>query len=166
MYADDTQLYLDFDPRDKNISIARMNACTEDIKVWLCANRLCVNESKTEALLVSKQENVSTSIQAGVVTIPLLSSVTNLGAKIDNRCDMGKHAIKMCTNANFHLRSIRKIRRFLTTESCKILVHSLVTSRLDYANSLLCNTTDIFRRRRLYSMIYTGYLLCYVSSIK
>ena len=27
MYADDTQLYLDFDPRDKNSSIARINAC-------------------------------------------------------------------------------------------------------------------------------------------
>ena len=67
-----------------------MNACIEDIKVSLCANRLCVNESKTEALLVSKQENVSTSIQVGVVTIPLLSSVTNLGVKIDNRCDMEK----------------------------------------------------------------------------
>ena len=25
MYADDTQLYLDFDPRDKYISISRMN---------------------------------------------------------------------------------------------------------------------------------------------
>ena len=62
MYADDTHLYLDYDPRDKNISIARMNACIEDIKVWLCANRLCVNDSETEALLVSKQENVSTSI--------------------------------------------------------------------------------------------------------
>ena len=53
MYADDTQLYLDFDPRDKNSSIARINACIKDIKMWLCANRLCINESKTEALLIS-----------------------------------------------------------------------------------------------------------------
>ena len=48
----------------------------------------------------------------------------------------------MCTNAYFHLQSNRKIRRYLTMESCKILVHSLVTSRLDYANILLCNAPD------------------------
>ena len=63
MYADDTQLYLDLDPRDKNISIARINACIEDTKMRLCANRLCINESKTEALLISKKETVATSIQ-------------------------------------------------------------------------------------------------------
>ena len=37
MYADDTQLYLDFDPRDKNSSIVRINACIKDIKMWICA---------------------------------------------------------------------------------------------------------------------------------
>ena len=127
---------------DKNSIIARINACIKDIKMWLCANRLCINESKTETLLISKKETVATSIQNGNITIPLLPSVTNLGAKIDNRCDMEKHALKMCTNACFHLQSIRKIRRCLTMESCKILVHSLVTSRLDYANILLCNAPD------------------------
>ena len=85
MYADDTQLYLDFDPHNKNISIARINACIEDIKMWLCANRLCINESKREPLLISKKETVATSIQNDNVTIPLLPSVTNLRAKIDNR---------------------------------------------------------------------------------
>ena len=142
MYADDTHLYLDFDPRDKNIGIARINACIEDIKLWLCANILCINESKTGALLISKKETVATSIQSGNVTIPLLPSVTNLGAKIDNRCDIEKHALKKCTNACFYLQSIRKIKRCLTMESCKILVHSLVTSRVDYANVLLSNAPD------------------------
>ena len=32
---------------------------------------------------------------------------------------------------------IGTIRQYITEECCKILVHSLVTSRLDYANSLL-----------------------------
>ena len=64
-------------------------------KMWLCANRLCINKSKTKALLTSKKETVATSIPSGNVTIPLLPSVTNLGAKIDNRCDMEKYALKI-----------------------------------------------------------------------
>ena len=109
------------------------------------SNRLCINESETEALLISKKETVATSIQNGNMTIPLLPSVTNLGAKIDNRCDMEKHALKMCTKSCFHLQSICKIRRSLTKESCKMLVHLLVTSRLDYVShcyATLCNAPD------------------------
>ena len=37
---------------------------------------------------------------------------------------------------NFHLYRLSKIRRYLTTSTTKILVHSLDISRLDYANSL------------------------------
>ena len=48
----------------------------------LCANRLCIKESKTKALLTSKKETVATSIQNSNETIPLLPSVTNLGAKM------------------------------------------------------------------------------------
>ena len=60
----------------------------------------------------TKKETVATSFSNGNVTIPLLPSVTNLGAKIDNRCAMEKHALNMCTNACLHLQSIRKIRRW------------------------------------------------------
>ena len=42
--------------------------------MWLCANRLCLNESEIEALLIFKKETVATSIQNGNVTIPLLPS--------------------------------------------------------------------------------------------
>ena len=44
-----------------------------------------------------------------------------------------KHVVKKCF---FHIRNIGKIRKFLTVESCKVLVNSLVISQLDYCNSI------------------------------
>ena len=46
--------------------------------------------------------------------------------------------ISKCSSAAFfHTFNIRRIRKFLTNEAVKILVNSLVISRLDYYNSLL-----------------------------
>ena len=35
------------------------------------------------------------------------------------------------------LRNFSTIRRYITTEACETLIHALITSRLDYTNSLL-----------------------------
>ena len=45
-------------------------------------------------------------------------------------------------SANYHLRNIGKIRKFLNTDTTKSAIVSLVTSRLDYCNGLLCGITD------------------------
>ena len=45
---------------------------------------------------------------------------------------------------------ISKIRRFLTTEACKLLIHALVTFRLDYCNSIIyCCNQSILQRLQL-----------------
>ena len=49
-------------------------------------------------------------------------------------CRQANKIFKVCM---FHLRNISKIRRFLTIEACKLLVHAFVTLRLDYCNSVL-----------------------------
>ena len=84
------------------------------------------------------QSAVAKTIQLGDVTVPLSSTVTNLGAVFDQKCRMGEHATRVCRSANY-LQRIRKIRDCLNFSNTNLLVHSLVTSRLDYANGLLHN---------------------------
>ena len=50
---------------------------------------------------------------------------------------MSTHITKVCGAAFYHLRNIRRIRKYLSTEDTKTLVHALITSRLDYCNGLL-----------------------------
>ena len=55
---------------------------------------------------------------------------------------MEKHANAISKSCFFHLRNIGRIRPFITINACKTLVNSLVTSRLDYANVLLCGVNN------------------------
>jgi len=55
---------------------------------------------------------------------------------------MEAHIQQVCHSSYFHLRNIGKVRPFLTTEAAATLVHSLVATRIDYANSLLYGLPD------------------------
>ena len=47
------------------------------------------------------------------------------------------HVTAVCKSSFFHLRNIFKIRKFLSYDTCKTLIHAFVTARIDYCNSLL-----------------------------
>ena len=42
-----------------------------------------------------------------------------------------------------NLQKMKQIRQYLATESCKVVVSSLVLSHLDYANVILAQCSDI-----------------------
>ena len=50
---------------------------------------------------------------------------------------MNTHVNKLCSAAYFHLYNFKRIRKYLTQQTCEQLVHAFVTSRIDYCNSLL-----------------------------
>ena len=72
---------------------------------------------------------------------PIIPSVVvrNLGFWLDSNLSMSTHISKASSSTLHHLYNIRKIRRYLSHEATETLVHALVTSRLDYCNSVLHN---------------------------
>ncbi|CAH3154501.1 unnamed protein product, partial [Porites evermanni] len=71
-------------------------------------------------------------------------SVYNLGA-----CLMDIHVSKVCCKALRDLYFIRQIRKYLSEDANKVLVHAFVTSRVDYCNYLLFGfqNTNVIRCR-------------------
>ena len=50
---------------------------------------------------------------------------------------MDKQVAELCRRLNYQIHNIARIRRYLDSETCHHIIRSLVTSRLDYGNSLL-----------------------------
>ena len=142
-YADDTQLYLAFSPNKEvdTIAIEAMRNCIKELRVWMARHRLMLNEDKTDFLLIGTRQQLLkvnfTRITLGSEVIECKPSVRNLGSWFDSQLNMSVHISKLCAAAFYHLHNISRIRRFLSFDSTKALVHALITSRVDYYNSLL-----------------------------
>ena len=83
--------------------------------------------------------NIAT-ITVGHTEVTSGTAVKNLGAWFDSTLGMLTHISKTCSAAFYYLHNISRIRKFLSLEDTKTLVHAFVTSRVDYCNSLLYGT--------------------------
>ena len=63
--------------------------------------------------------------------------IRNLGVHLDDKLTMNTHVTKTIQSCNFQLKSIASIRPMLDIEVTKLLVSSLILSRIDYCNALL-----------------------------
>ena len=148
-YADDTQLYVSFSPKDncgEVEAIAAMERCIKDIQKWMKESKLQLNTDKTELLLIgTKQQlqkiNMST-LCVGNDLIKPSKEVKNLGVWLDPSLTMNTHINKTCSIAFHHLYNLRRIRKYLSQESVEVLIHSLIYSRIDYCNSLYLGLPD------------------------
>ncbi len=79
-YADDTQLYLAFQPDDPTVT-ARISGCLADISAWMKEHHLQLNLAKTELLVVPATPTLQHdfSIQLGTSITTPSTSVRNLG---------------------------------------------------------------------------------------
>ena len=66
-----------------------------------------------------------------------VESARNLGAMFDKHVTMDDQVKNACRSTASALRSFGQIKHYLTNEATKTLIHLMVTSRLDYNNSLL-----------------------------
>ena len=154
LFADDTQLYHTFDakdPEDLDLTIRKLQNCVEEIKDWMHQNKLKLNEEKTEVLIITSSQLASnvniSSFKVESAEICPSSSVRNINVQFDSTMSMKEHVLKVCKVAYFHLRNIGALYGTLFCDACAKLVHSLVTSRINYGNALLMGVPDRLLKR-------------------
>ena len=143
-YADDTQVYLSFMPDSaagEQDAIAALQDCITDIRSWMIADRLKLNDDKTEFMIIrtrAQLDKVNVSeIVVGQTKVPAVTTVRNLGAWLDANLTMSAHINKTCQSVIYHLHNIRRIRKYLSYDDRKSIVQAVIMPRIDYCNSLL-----------------------------
>ena len=134
--------------------LEELESCIDEIRLWMRANFLQLNDDKTDVLLAGSPAIVSrlppVNVRVGKSNVTSKDLVKNLGVLFDKRLDLSANITAVCRSCNYHLYNISKIRRFLDEEALKRVVHALVISRLDYCNSLLlglpAKSTDCLQR--------------------
>ena len=78
-------------------------------------------------------------------------STRNLGVIFDDKYNFREHISQICRTCFYHIRDLRRIRRYLPVSVAKTIATALVTSRLDYCNSLFHNIAikDITKLQRV-----------------
>ena len=140
IYADDIQLYCSFDVNSPSEAISQIHSCTSDIRTWMIMNKLKINDDETEfPIITSPDANFQEDIQlhVGQEYIHSSSACKSLVIMLDNHFGIGSQIKKICIVTYFHLCNIVTVRTLLTNNATTQLLHSLITSRLGYCNSLL-----------------------------
>ena len=143
-YEDDHQIYINFKPDagpGEEFALSCLQDCISEIRLWMLSNKLKINDSKTEFIILGgKRQLQKVTIQGlrvGDALISPSSNVRNLGFIFDQNLSMDHHVTKVCRTAYFHLHNIARIRKYLTHDAACSLVHAFITSQIDYCNSLL-----------------------------
>ena len=162
-YADDHALINTFHPEDTDIS-CKLASNISYIKEWMNGNQLKMNDAKTEFIVFGSkhqvQRNDLKSLNIDDTTIKAKSGIKFLGAYLDESLSMKTHIANRTKNAFYNLHLIKHIRKYITQETAKMLLCSLVLSQLDYLNSILTDLPKAILRPYNYTQRYAARLAC------
>ena len=146
IYADDTQVYIGLSNNDTSVALDQLSSCLESVKSWMESNLLKLNPDKTEFMLfgsVMQRNKIITLLPETIMgeLITPSSSAKNLGVTFHSEMSLSNHVSSVCKSCFYHIRDLRRIRRFVSKRTLTTFANALVTSRLDYCNSLFSSLT-------------------------
>ena len=147
-YADDAQLYLEFDPHvNFTSSMEKIKTCLSDVDFWMLSKYLKLNVGKTEVLYITRPQdsalysNLSVTIGNKLYLSSSSDSARSLGAYIDGTLSMSKMVNNCVSACSLSLKKLKTIRYGLPVEARILLVKSFILSKMDYCNVLYCTLT-------------------------
>jgi hypothetical protein len=140
IYADDIQLMVSAHPSDLHIAITKIVLCIKEVKMWLVEQKLKMNDSKTEVILLGHRRQLNqcqlSSFEIDHTEIILSTCVRDLGVWLDAELSFTNHISNVCSASFAYLRVIGRQSKSLSEPLHLILAYSFVVSRVLYCGSI------------------------------
>ena len=141
-YADDNNASLSFSFfLQFQLVASELPKLMSDIKIWMNDHFLKINPDKTEIIVFLPESMQKEQIIHGAFIegecIRFSNTVKSLGFKLDRFLNMEEHVNSTVSLRYKLLGDVSCVRHLLSDKDTESLVHSIVSSRLDYGNSLL-----------------------------
>ena len=121
-------------------AVTALQDCVLDIKTWMTADKLKLNDDKTELTVIGTRaqlDKISISeLSIDHVKASSVCNVRNLRTWFDNHLRMKTAINKTSQSGLNHLHNIGCIIGFLGFEARESIVQAIEMSRIDYCNSL------------------------------
>ena len=152
-YADDHQLYSSFSMNNQKFMLGKnILDGLNMVKHWMNTYYLKLNEGKTNVIVFHPPRLESTvdkinGLFIGSKCVRFPCNAKNLGVLLDNKLTF-KAQVNQCVQSCFStIRKISSVKCYLGHDQRKVLVTSLVLSKLDYCNGILYNiSSDTLKR--------------------
>ncbi len=112
----------------------------------MTSNALRLISEKTESILLGQPGKRNkcelNNISVADAIIPTATTVKDLAVIIDQELSMADHVNYIAKICFFHLSNIGRVRPLLNKEAAVTLCRGLVSSRIDYCNSLLAGLPE------------------------
>ena len=138
LYADDTQIYLAVDSRNFDSSMEELTECLKSVQEWMDSVKLKLNPEKTEFIIIG-QKAIRESL-APNFPVPLLQNNISPSVEVKIWVLFSTQTTPLTIMLPMfaeHVTIIFVTCEFLGVETAILLANTMVSSRLDYCNSLL-----------------------------
>ena len=109
--------------------------------IWLTANKLTLNQKKTEYMIIGSQQRIdsvsgNTNITIGGEQITRVQTKSVLGIIVDEQLKWHAHNDKQCKTISSRIGLLRRSRDFVTQDVLLTMYNSLVLPHFNYCSNV------------------------------
>ena len=131
LYADDINLHIS--GKNHEILEKTVNHELKKIDHWVRANKLCINYSKSNFMLMNNHKNISFSVSINHHPISKQSSLKYLGVILDDKLNRKPQIEKLVTQLSKSCRMLFKLQHYTNISALKSVYFTLFHSYLTYS---------------------------------